>query len=343
LCCFPFQAPAPRTGNFIIQNSDVILVLGNSLSFRQTGYAQDKFAPDAKILWVDIDENEAKKPGMQVELFVKCELNRFFDLCKSIQVDSQLSASWIGYCEHLRERFTPYESIEPINAVDLNERVNSYYFWKMYDAFAGEDNVIAMGNSRANAAKIQIGVKKKNQRAITNYLCGSMGYDLPAAIGCAVASKKEVICVTGDGSIMMNLQELQTISHNHLPVKVVVFSNDGYEAIRQTHKNFFNGVFLGCTPESGISFPDFESLAKAFNFKYDICRNNGEVREKIKWLMDSTENVFLEVLQLIENPILPKVTSRIKEDGSFETPALHDMMPFLSREEVDQLMIHDRK
>ncbi len=326
----------PRTGNFIIQNADVILVLGNSLSYRQTGYAQEKFATNAKILWVDVDRNESLKPGMHVDCFIHMDLRKFFEACNSIDKRLPGKQEWLAYCKALKHRFTPYESIEGIRA---DERVNSYYFWKIFDEIAPDDQIITMGNSRGNAAKIQIGVKKKGQRAITNYLCGSMGYDLPAAIGCAVASKKKILCITGDGSIMMNLQELQTIMQNNLCVKIVVFSNEGYEAIRQTCKNFFGGVYLGCTKESGISFPDFKTLAKAFGFEYQICNSNGEVREALKQLFESSRNVFLEVKQQIDNPLIPKVMSRMKEDGSFETPALHDMAPFLTEKELEELMI----
>lgn len=329
----------PRTGNFILQNADVILVLGNSLSFRQTGYAQDQFAPKAKILWVDVDIYEGQKPGMHPDVFLHTDLKSFLNRMSHESIEfTNMDKQWIPYCNSLKERFSPFESILKEDSIYDDERVNSYYFWKLFDEFAEENNIVAMGNSRANTAKIQIGVKKKGQRAITNYLCGSMGYDLPASEGCAIASKAEVICVTGDGSIMMNLQELQTISHNKLPIKVVVFSNDGYEAIRQTCKNFFHGTYIGCTEESGISFPDFEKIAQAFSFEYNCCRTNGEVRDKLQWLFAYKGNAFLEIKQQLDNPIEPKVMSRMNEDGTFATPALHDMAPFLSSDELDVLM-----
>lgn len=326
---------APRTGNFILQNADVILVLGNSLSFRQTGYAQEKFATEAKILWVDVDINESLKPGMRYDTFLCADLKIFFKACEKINSKWNNNEDWIKYCDMLKTRFSAYEAIEKI---DSDARVNSYYFWKKYEEKAKESRIIAMGNSRANAVKIQVGVSYRGQRAITNYLCGSMGYDLPAAIGCAVASKDEVLCITGDGSIMMNIQELQTIIHNELPVKVVVFANEGYEAIRQTNKNFFNGVYMGCTKESGISFPDFKKIAEAFGFKYQICKSNADVEEKLDWLLNNSGNLFLEIKQQIDNPIIPKVMSRMREDGTFETPALHDMAPFLDLDELNSLM-----
>lgn len=326
----------PRTGNFILQNADVILVLGNSLSFRQTGFAQELFAPNAQILYVDVDSYEALKPGLKISHFYQSDLYSFFTVMEKTSFTKIEKCLWMDYCRKIKTKFTVYESIAEIN---MKERVNSYYFWEIFDGYIPEDQAISMGNSRANAAKIQIGVKTQKQRAITNYLCGSMGYELPAAIGIAVATKKNVICVTGDGSIMMNIQELQTISHNNLPIKVIVFSNDGYEAIRQTHKNFFDGNYIGCTLESGISFPDFKKLSISFGFKYMLCKTNDEVEKSVKEFLAEPESIFMEVLQQIDNPVTPKIMSRMNEDGSFCTPALHDMAPFLPQEEIDKVML----
>lgn len=328
----------PRTGNFIIQNADVILVLGNSLSYRQTGFAQSLFAPKAKIIFIDVDIWEAKKPGLRIARFIHSDLKAFFKSFSKYKIEISLNNEWIMYCNKLKNHFSVYESI---NILKMDERVNSYYFWKIWEEMSEEDQIIAMGNSRVNAAKIQIGVKKRGQRAITNYLCGSMGYDLPAAIGCAAATDQDVFCITGDGSIMMNLQELQTIRHNNFPIKVIVFSNEGYEAIKQTCNNFFQGVYIGCTPESGVSFPDFEKIAYAFGYEYKCCNSNSEVRDNIKWILSHTGNLFLEVKQQLNNTLIPKVMSRMKEDGTFETPAIHDMAPFLSKEEVEKLMFEE--
>lgn len=325
----------PRTGNFILQNADVILTMGNSLGYRQTGFNQEGFAPNATIIMVDADVNEAKKPGLNIEMFIHRDLKTFFEEMKSVAVNINLEKQWKDYCNDLKQRFSPYEAVENI---DMNDRVCSYYFWKVFSDYEPADSILALGNNTANTAKLQIGVQKRDQRVLSNYTCGSMGYDLPAAIGAAVASKKKVYCVTGDGSIMMNLQELQTIKHYDLPVNVVVFSNGGYAAIRQTSKNFFNGVCIGCTEDTGISFPNFEDVAKTFGFIYIKCSSNNEVENAIKELMNSEKRVLLEVEQLYDNPVVPKVMSRLDENGKMQTPALQDMAPFLSEEEMKQLM-----
>lgn len=325
----------PRTGNFILQNADVILTLGNSLGFRQTGFSQKDFAPNAKIIMVDADANEAKKPGLNIYQFIHRELRDFFEEMEGQRFDINMSDEWLTYCFRLKDRFDAFEAVKDIQ---MKDRVCSYYFWQVFGRYEASDSILALGNNTANTAKMQIGVNKKEQRVLTNYTCGSMGYDLPAAIGAAVASGKKVYCVTGDGSIMMNLQELQTIVQYDLPVHVIVFSNGGYAAIRQTSKNFFNGVCIGCTKETGISFPDFSDVAKTFGFEYLHCGTNEEVEGAVKTLVNSEKRVFLEIDQLYDNPVVPKVMSRLDENGKMLTPALHDMAPFLSEKEMQQLM-----
>lgn len=325
----------PRPGNFIIQNADVILSLGDSLSFRQTGFQQDAFAPNAKIIMVDADEYEAQKPGLCLEKFVHADIKEFFVAATKKLPFIEAPNDWIQYCNHLKNRFSPYEAIE---GLDMAERVCSYYFWRKFEEKASEETVIALGNNSANSAKLQIGVQKKGQRVITNYTCGSMGYDLPAAIGTSIALKKEVLCITGDGSIMMNLQELQTVRHYNLPVKIIVFSNDGYNAFRQTCKSFFDNQYIGCNAKTGVSFPSFEKLADVFGFSYKKCSSNKEVQDGLDWIFNHTGHLLLEIEQRLDDPVIPKVTSRLKEDGTFETPVLQDMYPFIDRKEYDDLM-----
>lgn len=326
----------PRTGNFILQNADVILTLGNSLGFRQTGFNQTGFAPNAKIIMVDIDEYEAQKPGIDIELFINADLHDFLlqasDNIAKIDVDPK----WMNYCEMIKEKFDVFEGANDIN---MDERVSSYYFWKIFEKYEPDNSILALGNNTANTAKLQIGIKKKKQRVLSNYTCGSMGYDLPAAIGAAIASKKRVFCVTGDGSIMMNLQELQTIKHYNLPISVIVFSNGGYAAIRQTSKNFFNGVYIGCTKETGISFPEFSDVAKAFGFEYLKCSKNKDLEDILKKMFSSDGRIFVEIEQLFDNPVIPKLMSRLDSNGKMLTPELHDMAPFLDGEEMERLML----
>ncbi len=329
----------PRTGNFILQNADGILAMGNSLGFRQTGFNLEGFAPGARIIMVDADAEEGKKPGLHIEKFVHADLKDFIK--KTLEEDCSIQApeDWIAYCNMLKGRFTPYEGAADIKP---EERVSAYYFWKIFRQYEGKDSILALGNNTANTAKFQIGVQYAGQRIMTNYTCGSMGYDIPAAIGASVASKRKVYCITGDGSIMMNLQELQTIVQNDLPISIVVFSNDGYGAIRQTSKNFFKGAYIGCTPDTGVSFPEFRKVAETFGYEYRRCSSNAGVEEAVRWLTGQRHRCLLEIEQKLDDPVTPKVMSRLDENGKMLTPALQDMYPFLAKEEYEQLMIKDR-
>lgn len=329
----------PRTGNFILQNADVILAMGNSLGFRQTGFNLEGFAPGARIVMVDADAEESRKPGLCIEKFFHADVGAFIGKMLEEECGVQVPEEWLAYCDRLKERFTPYEGAEDI---EPKERVNSYYFWKIFRQYEERDSILALGNNTANTAKLQIGVQYAGQRVMTNYTCGSMGYDIPAAIGAAVAAKRKVYCITGDGSIMMNLQELQTIVQNDLPVNVVVFSNDGYGAIRQTSKNFFDGAYIGCTPDTGVSFPEFRKVAETFGYAYRKCSSNEEVEEAVRWLTTQKQRCLLEVEQRLDDPVTPKVMSRLDENGKMLTPALQDMYPFLAKEEYEELMIRDK-
>lgn len=329
----------PRTGNFILQNADVILAMGNSLGFRQTGFNQEGFAPQARMIMVDADPEESRKPGLRIEKFVHADVKDFIGKMRGEDCKLQIPEEWLSYCNRLKGRFTPYEGAEDAAP---QERVNSYYFWKIFRNYEGKDSILALGNNTANSAKLQIGVQYAGQRVMTNYTCGSMGYDIPAAIGAAVASGRKVYCITGDGSIMMNLQELQTIVQYDLPVSVVIFSNDGYGAIRQTSKNFFGGAYIGCTPDTGVSFPEFDKVAETFGFAYRKCSSNAEVEAAVQWLTGQDHRCLLEIEQRFDDPVIPKVMSRMDENGKMLTPALQDMYPFLPEEEYRELMIKDK-
>lgn len=329
----------PRTGNFILQNADVILTMGNSLGFRQTGFNLEGFAPNAKIIFIDADAEESRKPGLRIYKFIHADLRDIFTEMLSRDCTVHVPKKWLEYCHMLKQRFNPYEAAE---GIDMEERVCAYFFWETFQKYEEKDSIVALGNNTANTAKLQTGVKYPRQRVLANYTCGSMGYDVPAAIGAAVASGKKVYCVTGDGSIMMNLQELQTIVQNDLMVNIVIFSNDGYAAIRQTSKNFFGGAYIGCTPDTGVSFPDFKKVAETFGFGYSKCGSNAQVEESIKWLVNSKSRVLLEIEQKFDDPVTPKVMSRLDENGKMLTPALHDMYPFLPEEEIRELMIGEQ-
>ena len=326
----------PRLGNFVLQNADLIVTIGNSLHLCETGFEQKEFAPNAKIVMIDIDQNEAMKPGLNIYRFIQTDLKKFFKKALPVVEKIVVPEEWISHCEKLKKRFP---LIEVPTDLDINGKVRQNYFWKEFENYAPKDCIVAYGNSMGVAGVVQKGTNYPEQRLIANFWVGTMGNDLPEAIGASIGAKHEVICTTGDGSIMMNLQELQTIVHYKLPIKIILFSNDGYGTIRQTCKNFFDGVMVGCDSESGVGMPNFEKVAKAFGYNYKRCETNSEINESLQWLFSVEGCAFLEVMQDFNDAYEPKLKSRLLTDNTFATPALHDMYPFIKKDELDSYIL----
>jgi len=321
----------PRVGNYILQESDFILILGNSMSTRQTGFNVEGFAPNAKRVMVDIEKDEPLKPGLNIDLPIQMDIRVFIDaMNEAITEKISCPNSWKEYCDQIYHQFSEYDLPE----IPKDGTIPGKVFWNVFLDKISEDAVIALGNSSCVAGVFHLGIRKKNQRVITNCNAGSMGYDLPEAAGIAKASGKTVYCVTGDGSVMMNLQELETIKYNNFPVKVIVFSNQGYGAIRQTCKNYFDGVYTGCDNESGIDFPSFENVAKTFEFPYMRCNHFEELNRILDEFIHFNGRCLLEIKQDINDAVIPKIMSKMRPDGTFETPSFTDLYPFLSEKDA---------
>ena len=330
-------AAGQRSGNFVVQNADVILVLGASLSFTETGWVQENFAPRAKIISVNVDEYEHRKPGLHVDLFLHSDLQTFFDGIGSVDISPP--DDWMDYVRNIRQEFDVFEGVSQ----DEGRRVNPYNFWRYYRQKADENAITCLGNSSCIGGWLRYVATTKEQRSFVNINCGSMGDDITEAEGVAAAAGRPVMLVTGDGSFMMNLQELATVRHNNLPIRMAIFSNGGYNALRKTWKRYFAGVNAGCDNASGISFPDFEKIAAAFGISYSRCSKNADIPRAIDWLMSQEGPAFLEVLEEIEvSPTVPCVISRLRQDGSSEPAWLQDMSPFIDRERYSRLMISER-
>ncbi|MGD9559224.1 MAG: thiamine pyrophosphate-binding protein [Oscillospiraceae bacterium] len=326
-----------RPGNFILQNADLFVSLGCRLSFKQTGFNFEAFAPKAKKLVVDVDPDELKKNTIHIDFPVCADVKDVIGgLLEKAGPADKMNPKWLPYCRELKEKYPIYQ---PHQA--NSEKVNPYYLAQRLKAVLPDDAILVVGNSCASVSFLQMGVEKQGQLLYGNVNCGTMGYDLPAAIGAEVASRRPVFCLTGDGSIQMNLQELQTIVHNRLPVKIVVFSNGGYQAIVQTQTNFFEGHLSGCTNDSGISFPDFEKLAAAYGIPFRRIASHDEVDPGLAWLVGEGGYALCEVMQDTLQPIEPKVMSRKLEDGSIYSPPLDDLAPFLPKEVYDYYKNYD--
>ncbi len=328
----------PRCGNFILQNADLILVLGNSLSTTQTGFNVEAFAPHAQIIMVDAQADEAKKPGLSVDLCINADLKDFFKYVNEKKTPVEAGEKWVSFCDYLYKELPQLEVLDMEEIHDKDSLVHPVLFWEKLSHRIDDNAIIALGNSSCNQGPIQGGRLSENQRIAVNVNCGSMGDDLPSAIGAACANAP-VYCITGDGSIMMNLQELQTIKYNKMPIKIILFSNHGYDNIRNTCKKFFDGLGNGCDENSGISFPSFEKVAYAFDYEYYHLKTVGDIDNAIDWLISREDSCILEVEEIPAKPRRPVIASVLDENGQFVTPPLHIMTPLMSDEELQKYML----
>ncbi len=332
-----------RAGNFAVQNADLLLVVGNRLSIRQVGYNWKTWAREAFVIMADVDAEELKKPTLHVEMPIHTDaLDLLTRLYEALDQKAVLFPE-NGWQEKCREWKKNYPVILQRHLDDTRD-TNVYAFIGALSERLDEGALTVVGNGSACVVGSQAYKIKNGQRFIINSGAASMGYDLPAAIGaCKAAEDKLTVCVTGDGSIQMNLQELQTILTNRLPIKIFVINNGGYHSIRQTQNNIFGDhTKVGIGPESGdLSFPSMARIAAAYGYEYARCRSNAELEATL-------ENVFLEdgpfICEVFVSPeqlFEPKSATKKLEDGTLVSPPLEDLAPFLPREELREIMIID--
>jgi acetolactate synthase-1/2/3 large subunit len=321
-----------RAGNFTVQNADLVLVLGSRLNLRQVSYNWESFAPRAFKIQVDVDPAELTKPLVHPDLAVVADLREFLPgLLKALD-DQGYQAhhqEWVAWC---RERVKRYPVVQPRQRTQSSP-MNPYHFMELLSEMMADDDVVVCGNASACILPYQVMKIRMGQRLISNSGSASMGYDLPAAIGAAVArGGGRVLCLAGDGSLMLNIQELQTVVHHKLPVKIFVLNNGGYLSIRSTQKNFFGRV-MGESAASGVSFPDFVKVAAAYGLNARRVSSAAEmdtVREALALPGPAVIEVMLDPAQEFE----PRSRSKILPDGKIVSPPLEDMYPFLSPEEL---------
>lgn len=327
-----------RPGNFIVQNSDVLLILGCRLNIRQIGYNWDSFARKAFKIMVDIDPLEFEKPTITPDLPIHADCYDFItSLVKKIPSQGlPKKKEWIDWCRTRKIKY-PVVLKEYWNREDL---VNPYCFMDNLSRNLKEDDIIVTANATACICAFQAINIKKGQRMFSNSGCASMGYDLPAAIGACVGSgNANIICLAGDGSIQMNLQELQTIVHNQLPIKIFVLNNNGYHSIRQTQSNFFGLPLVGCEPNNGVSFPDMERIAYAYQIPFIRCSSHKELDESVTSALNKKGAVICEIMLTADQPFAPRSSSMRLPDGRMISKPLEDLAPFLDREEFKENMI----
>lgn len=322
-----------RGGNFVVENSDLLISLGCRMSIRQVGYNYKSFAKNSYKIMVDIDENELVKPTLSIDLPIHSDVGEFIEkmLDKCSDVDFGNREEWVKWCRNVNLKYPVcsekhYEKSSPINP---------YAFIDSLFNELPQNETIVCGNGSACVMTFQAAKLKKGQRLFTNSGAASMGYGFPAAIGVAVNKKgKRVVCLDGDGSFQMNLQEMQTMVHNKLNIKIFYFNNSGYHSIRQTQTNLFsNHCLVGVSEDNGISFPECEKIAYCYGVPYFKLSNINDAKEVISKVLTQEGPVMCEVLLDKTQNFEPKISSKIAEDGSMISTAIDDMYPFLSKEE----------
>jgi acetolactate synthase-1/2/3 large subunit len=337
LYCGKLGLIGDRAGNFTLQNCDLLISLGCRMAQGIVGYRADWFAREAKIIYIDNDQNELEKTNITYDLKINMDLNVFFDkyLTEFNTVyDIKDYSPWIKKCNHWKLKWL-FET--PANLSDENG-INPYFFLKAFFRKAPANKVtLASSGSIITVAWHMVHIKPGDKFIISSQ--GDMGFELPAAIGAQIAEReKMIIPILGEGSFQLNIQELQTIVHYKLPIKILLFNNGAYGAIQITQTTFFKNKY-GVDYSSGLSFPDAEKIANAYGIKYIHVKQNQHVDNIIDdFLNYSAGPIILEIFSCVQGRY-PRLNAIKNDDGTFTNRPFEDMDPFMSREEFEREMI----
>lgn len=322
-----------RAANFILQNADLLLVIGTRMNIRQIGYDCKNVARAAFRIMVDIDSAELSKPTFRVDHKIHADAGDFLRALEGSGLPPK--EDWLAYCRRLRKQYPP---VLPEHR-SRTDYVSSYVLPELLARFMKPESIIVTGNGTAYTSTFQALPVREGDRVIANVACAAMGYDLPAAIGAAVAAPdRDVLCITGDGSIQMNLQELQTIVSRKLPVKIFLYNNAGYLSIKLTQNSFFGGHFIGSTADTGVVLPDMRKIAAAYGFHTRLLRTNEEAERLLPEILAEPGPVLCEVMTDPMEQLGPKAASVRLPDGRIVSRPLEDLAPFLPDEELESNM-----
>jgi len=326
-----------RAGNFALQNADLVIFFGTRNNIRQISYNWDSFARYAKKIIVDIDKAELHKKTVKGDILIHCDAKDFIiKFLEKIPEGFKVDGTWLKWCLVRKKK---YPVVLDEYKIPNKHYVHPYHFIEELTMALGNNALVVAGNGTACVVLFQAGIVKAEQRIFWNSGCAAMGYDLPAVIGAALAENRDVICITGDGSIQMNLQELQTIRDYNLPIKIFLLNNKGYRSIEQTQTEFFNGNFIGCNKNSGVSFPDFSKLAGLYGLKYHRIDSTARMKGVIDDVLSCRGAAMCEVVLNNDYVFAPKLSSEKKPDGRMISKPLEDLSPLLGRDEFKNNMI----
>ena len=330
-----------RRANFAVQNADLIVAVGASMSVSTVGFNTDAFAPGAIKVVVNVDAEEIKKVRPVPDVSIVADAREFIEaLLDATQTPvHEPHEEWRRACEDWRNR---YPAVTPQQRSE-KDYVNSYLFADALSDVLDEGETILTGNSLDWWSVYQSFKIKRGQRVFTNVNYGSMGWDVPAAIGAAVARPgRRTVLVTGDGSFQFNSQELQTISHYGLDLRIFLLNNAGYASIRAMQQTHFAGRLVGADVSSGVSNPDFRALAHAYRLRYTSIRSHPDLSSGLREALEGNGPVLCEVHINPAQERSPRVMSQRREDGTMASGTLQNMYPFLPADEVAHQMRFSR-
>lgn len=314
-----FGTHAQICANRLVAECDLLLSIGSRLYVRQTGYNFKNFAHNAYKIYVDIDENELNKPTLYPDLKITSDAKVFIDrLVNSNITKKKTDSTWINRCDELNKNPKVLEKHKT-----KKDFVSHYYFIEQLEKYIPNNYHIVTSDGSANVVTMQVLNLQNNQRLITNTGCAPMGYGLPAAVG--ASTHHNIVCIEGDGSLHLNVHELQTMKHYNLPIKLILLNNQGYLSIKITQDNFFNGKYVASEGSSGVTFPEFKKIFDAYDIKYLSIKNHDEIDSQLTELFSITGPCVCEVFTDPKEYHEPKVIAKLDENGKFIPGKLEDI------------------
>jgi len=326
--------PATRFSNYVLQNSDFLLIIGTRLNPAITAYAEKRFAPNAKKIIVDIDKGEIDKLSVPFEMKIVCDAGVFIDavIKQSKEYNPKERSNWLEYCRFIKNKYPLYKEIQP---VDNEGKVDAYLFAEKLSDYSRITDIFIGSSSGRTCVISHLAYKlKSGQRFISSMGLGSMGWCIPSAIACCIAGEKSrTIVFEGDGSLQHNIQELALINTYCLPLKIFIFSNEGYASIMTMQKNNFVSRFAGCNKSSGICFPSLRDVAAAYGINYMLIDTNQKIDPVLKVAMNDDSPLLCEVVGSINFDEIPKSMTIANPDGTFTSSHLENLYPFVSEDD----------
>lgn len=325
-----------RAGNFCVQNSDLIIVLGSRLDISAIGYEPTNFAREAKKIVIDVDAIEHKKPLVSIDHFYHANLKQALPALLTLN-----KLSYSTWAEKAKEWKTLWPVCSPEYSTDDTLGINMYLSVDRITRLMPTHSTVISDAGSAFYITSQVGNFSETQRYVTSGAQAEMGFTVPAAIGVAANndSSYTTVGITGDGSLQMNIQEIQTIIHNNLNIKLFILNNDGYLSIKASQENLFEGRIIGSDAESGVSFPCIEKISNAYGVKYIRIDKISELDQSIQDCFNSNGPVICEIISPKSQGVVPCTKTVKRDDGTLFSKPMEDMFPFLSRDEFEKHMI----